>query len=77
MFHPVLGNEATYSDAGEVYGLFVQGNNEQIVGLDYAYAVENPESYVLAAVGYDYTLANGANTDNQRVEFYSGYVTQG
>ena len=77
LFHLVLGNAATYLAAGEVYNLFTPGANAYVVGLKYTHAVENPESYVLAAVGYNYTLANGVNTYNQRVEFYSGYTTQG
>jgi hypothetical protein len=77
MFHLVLGNAATYADVGEVYDLFTAGSNAQVVGLDYDYAVANPESYAFAAVAYDYTLANGVNANNQRVEFYSGYTTQG
>lgn len=77
MFHLVLGNAATYADVGEVYYLFTARGQPQVVGLDYDYAVANPESYVLAAIAYDYTLANGVNAAGQRVEFYSGYTTQG
>jgi len=77
MFHLVLGNAATYAAVGEIYDLFTGGNSAQVVGLDYDYAVANPESYAFAAVAYDYTLANGANAAGQRVEFYSGYTTQG
>jgi len=77
MFHLVLGNDATYAAVGEVYDLFTAGTSVQVVGLDYDYAVANPESYALAAVAYDYTLVNVANAAGQRVEFYSGYTTQG
>jgi len=73
----VLGNTDTYPGDSEVYELFTRGTNAQVVGLKYTDAVENPESYVLAAVGYNYALANGVNAANQRVEFYSGYTTQG
>jgi len=77
IFHLVLGNTATYAPVGEVYDLFTAGTNVQVVGLDYNYAVANPESFALAVVAYDYTIANGANVAGQRVEFYSGYTTQG
>ena len=77
MFHLVLGNDVSYPAVGEVYYLFTGRGVPQVVGLNYEYAVANPESYALAAVAYDYTLTNGVNAANQRVEFYSGYATQG
>jgi hypothetical protein len=72
----VLGNVVTYSDIGEVYPVF-HPTASQIVGLDYQFAVKNPESYSLAAVAYDYTLNAAADANGARVEFYSGYTTQG
>jgi hypothetical protein len=77
MFHLVLGNDVSYPAVGEVYYLFTGRGVPQVVGLNYEYAVANPESYALAAIAYDYTLANGANADGDRVEFFSGYTTQG
>lgn len=76
LFHLVLGNDNTFPSVGEQYFLFTPPGL-QIVGLDYVYAINNPESYALAAIAYDYTLANGVNAAGQRVEFYSGYITQG
>lgn len=77
MFHLVLGNAATYSAVGEVYELFIPGaNNAQVVGLNYMYAVENPESYALAAIAHDYTTNIVPNAAGNRIEFYTGYTTQ-
>jgi hypothetical protein len=75
LFHLVLGNDVTYSAVGEVYGIF--DKPYQIVGLDYDYAIENPESFAQAAVSYDYTVNGAADGDGNKIEFYSGYATQG
>jgi hypothetical protein len=77
LFHLVLGNTPTYpaSGIGEVYPVLAKGPH--IVGLDYADAVMNPESFVLAAVAYDYTLNWAANAAGAKVEFFAGWTTQG
>jgi hypothetical protein len=77
LFHLVLGNDVTYPalPRGEVYNLFQ--SSPQIVGLSYVYAQQNPESYVLAAIAYDYTLNWGVDAAGNAVEFYSGWTTQG
>lgn len=77
LFHLVLGNTPTYpaSGIGEVYP--VLNPSPHLVGLDYADAVMNPESFVLAAVAYDYTLNWPANTAGAKVEFFAGWTTQG
>lgn len=77
LFHLVLGSGATYADVGEVYDVFNDKNFPQIVGLDYEYAVKNPESFSLAAVGYDCTINVAADANGNKIEFYSGYTTQG
>lgn len=77
LFHLILGNDVTYPDIGEIYGVLTAGNKAQIVGLDLDTALTNPESFALAAVAYDYTLNWATNSNGQRIEFYTGWTTQG
>lgn len=79
LFHLVLGNELTTPPPGEVYGLLESegGNPNKIVGLDFDNASENPESFALAAVAYDYTLNWPLDNAGNRIEFEAGYTTQG
>jgi hypothetical protein len=78
LFHLVLGNDVTCPTIGEIYNLFRERNKPvKIIGLDYAVAEVNPESYVLAAVAYDYTVNWDRNAAGNAIEFYSGWATQG
>lgn len=80
LFHLVSGNELTTPPPpGEVYGLLKGegGNPNKIVGLDFDNASENPESFALAAVAYDYTLNWPPDNAGNRIEFEAGYTTQG
>ncbi|KAI1076805.1 hypothetical protein F5B20DRAFT_554661 [Whalleya microplaca] len=77
LFHLVLGNDVTMSAVGEVYEIFDNRPGfEQIIGLEYANAVDNPESYALAAAAYDYTVNWDVDGQNP-IEFYAGWTTQG
>lgn len=75
LFHLVLGNDVTYPTIGEVYQIFAARN--QIVGLDYVDASVNPDTYSYAAVAYDYTLNWPQDAAGNKVEFFSGWATQG
>jgi hypothetical protein len=80
LFHLVSGNELTTPPPpGEVYGLLEgePGNPNKIVGLDFDNASENPESFALAAIAYDYTLNWPPDNAGNRIEFEAGYTTQG
>lgn len=71
LFHLVLGNGATFPSLGEIYLL------RDILPADFQTASVNPETFTLVAVGYDYTLNSGQDAAGNKVEFYSGYATQG
>ncbi|KAH7303622.1 hypothetical protein B0I35DRAFT_484990 [Stachybotrys elegans] len=70
LFHLVLGNEETVPDGGEVYDL------DEMLKLDWDKASQNPETYANVAVAYDYTIHSGEK-NGWKVEFYTGYTTQG
>ncbi|RYO88203.1 hypothetical protein DL764_008762 [Monosporascus ibericus] len=71
LFHLVLGTSDTKPpDDGEVY-LFTE-----VITLNVAASARNPESFAFAAVAYDYTR-NAGEVGGFRVEFYTGYATQG
>ncbi|KAI2632599.1 hypothetical protein GGS26DRAFT_82786 [Hypomontagnella submonticulosa] len=72
LFHLVLGFQATLPEDGiEEYGT---SEMLQIVRVD---AAQNPETYAAVAVAYDYTLNAGQDSNGNRIEFFSGYATQG
>jgi hypothetical protein len=75
LFHLILGNANSYlPGGGEEYDLF------GCVGLAFAGSIRNPESFTFAAVAYDYTLNGPTVTTNgvvHRLEFFTGYTTQG
>lgn len=70
MFHLVLGTGYSTPPQGEKYSWA----SMRTLGVD-ALSV-NPETYVFAAVAYDYTL-NSEIKDGHAVEFYAGYTMQG
>lgn len=70
MFHLVLGNADSTPPPGERY-LWGQMRSLGVESLSL-----NPETYVSAAVAYDYTL-NAGTRDGHAVEFYAGFAMQG
>ncbi|KAI0384727.1 hypothetical protein F5Y04DRAFT_293050 [Hypomontagnella monticulosa] len=72
LFHLVLGFQTTLPDDGiEEYGT---SEMLQIIRVD---AAQNPETYIAVATAYDYTLNAGQDSKGNRIEFFSGYATQG
>lgn len=74
----MLRNDVTYPEINEVYNVFPNRQYpSQIIGLDYANAIVNPESFALAAISYDYTVNWAPDAAGNAVDFYSGWATQG
>ncbi|KAI1073931.1 hypothetical protein F5B20DRAFT_586822 [Whalleya microplaca] len=73
LFHLVLGsdNSAPPYPPGEVYQI------TPMLGLTFNLAIVNPETFVTVAVAYDYTRSIDRNPQGERVEFFTGYTTQG
>ena len=71
LFHLVLGNDDTQVDGDEIYLL------DKILELPFDEALSNPETFTLVAIAYDYTLQSKPDKEGWRVEFYSGFTTQG
>ncbi|RYP29130.1 hypothetical protein DL767_006900 [Monosporascus sp. MG133] len=70
LFHLVLGSWDTKPPSGEQYRF------SDAIRLTVATSAQNPESFAFAAVAYDYTM-NAGEVGGFRVEFYTGYTTQG
>ncbi|KAI5868057.1 hypothetical protein GGS23DRAFT_591857 [Durotheca rogersii] len=71
LFHLVLGSESTYPDGGEFY------DTGSILGAHFSQAIRNPESFVRLAIGYERTRKVPPDANGHRVEFFTGYATQG
>ncbi|RYP69855.1 hypothetical protein DL771_005866 [Monosporascus sp. 5C6A] len=70
LFHLVLGTSDTKPPGGELYDF------SGAIRLNVGTSAQNPESFAFAAVAYDYTR-NAGEAGGFRVEFYTGYTTQG
>lgn len=71
VFHLVLGNDVTYPTVGEIYVV------SDMLSTQFDESLVNPETFATVAVGYDYTSHSGQDKDGWRVEFCTGYTTQG
>ncbi|KAK1533133.1 hypothetical protein CPAR01_09841 [Colletotrichum paranaense] len=73
LFNLIPGNENTFISAPQQEEYQVS----RMLKLNYANSVKNPEMYTVVATAYDYTSNSVADSTGNRIEFSSGYITQG
>ncbi len=71
LFHLITDPLAIPNDKKERYDL------AELLKIPFTIASQNPESYTMAAIAYDYTRKSQPIENKGYIEFFTGYATQG